>query len=194
MAAYLVAGALLVFGGFRYLERRDNAASASGAKVTLEKRGDQVPGRERERSGRPRIFVHVAGEVRAPGLYRLPRGARTAAAVARAGGPAPDGDLTLVNLAAPLQDGQQVVVPAHGAAPVGAASPGAPDSGAVGPLSLASATPEQLEELDGIGPTLAAAIIEYRDANGGFRSIEQLREVDGIGDKRFAALSEAVVP
>jgi len=143
------------------------------------------------------VYVHVAGAVRRPGLFRLPAGSRVAAAVARAGGPRPKANLTLVNLAARVQDGQQVVVPGPGVAAAGAAGLGA--DGAAGALpgvkpSLATATVEQLEELDGIGPTLAERIIEYREAHGGFRSIGELREVEGIGEKRFASLKEALEP
>jgi competence protein ComEA len=94
-----------------------------------------------------------------------------------------------VNLAARLEDGQQVVVPRRGAAPVAA---GGED--AQGPISLSSATVEQLDTIDGIGPTLAARIVEYREAHGGFRSVEELGEVDGIGEVRLEALRQAVQP
>jgi competence protein ComEA len=142
------------------------------------------------------VYVHVAGAVRRPGLFRVPAGSRVAAALTRAGGPGPKADLTLVNLAARVQDGQQVVVPVVGAA----ASQGAVTGGASGVAltgakpSLATATVEQLEEVDGIGPTLAGRIVEYRDAHGGFGSLVELREVDGIGEKRFASLREALQP
>ena len=100
-----------------------------------------------------------------------------------------------MNLAAPVQDGQQIVVPGAGAA--GEASAG----GAAGPaeaagvkIHLTTATAEQLDEVDGIGPTLAERIIEYRDAHGGLRSLEELAEVEGIGEKRLAALRAALQP
>jgi competence protein ComEA len=148
-------------------------------------------GQGRDASAPPRgPYVHVAGAVRRPGLYRLEGGARVAAAVRRAGGPAGDANLNLINLAARLQDGQQVVVPAN-AAPGGAsAGPTAPDA----PISLGSATVEQLDELDGIGPTLAERIVSHRQASGGFSSIDQLAEVDGIGEKRLEALKAALTP
>jgi competence protein ComEA len=139
------------------------------------------------------VFVHVAGAVRRPGLFRVPAGSRVAAALARAGGPGRKADLTLVNLAARVQDGQQVVVPTAGAAPpAGIGTAGAGLTGAK--PSLATATVEQLEELDGIGPTLAGRIVEYRDAHGGFRSLGELRDVEGIGEKRFESLREALQP
>ena len=143
-----------------------------------------------------KVYVHVAGRVRRPGLYRLTSGARVASAIDRAGGASRHADLTKVNLAARIEDGQQILVPELGAAPA-AAGTGA-TSGAGGSagakVSLASATAEQLDALDGIGPTLAKRIVEYRDAHGGFRSVGQLRDVEGIGEKRFEALREAVQP
>jgi competence protein ComEA len=108
------------------------------------------------------------------------------------------GDQAGVNLASPLHDGQQVIVPlrgtAGGAAAAAAAGAGGAAGPASGPISLGQATEAQLETLDGIGPALAGRIIEYRQQHGGFRSIEELKEVSGIGDKRFAALRSSIVP
>jgi competence protein ComEA len=140
------------------------------------------------------VFVHVTGRVRRPGLYRVPASARVAVAIGRAGGPVDGADMAAVNLAARVEDGQQIVLPRAGATPAaGGEQPGA--AGAAGAkLSLAQASQEQLEELDGIGPTLAKRILEYRDENGGFRSLDELKEVEGIGEKRFESLREAVTP
>ena len=141
------------------------------------------------------LYVHVAGAVRRPGLMRVPEDARVATALERAGGPTRRADLTLVNLAAPLQDGQQIVVPAKGALPrASAAGDGAAPGGAAAPVHLSTATVEQLDAIDGIGPTLAERIIEFRDENGGLRSLDQLSQVDGIGEKRLATLREALQP
>jgi len=96
-----------------------------------------------------------------------------------------------------VQDGQQVIVPPKGAA-VAAGGPATPGSGAggatSGPVSLSSASAAQLESLDGIGPTLAQRIVQYRQAHGGFRSIDELRQVQGIGEKRFEALKKSLTP
>jgi competence protein ComEA len=133
-------------------------------------------------------YVHVAGAVRRPGLYRLPAGARVAAAVRRAGGPAPAADLDLINLAARLQDGQQVVVPERGTVDARGAAVGSV------PVSLGSATVEQLDAIDGIGPTLAQRIVQYRQAHGGFGSLGQLAEVEGIGEQRLETLRAGLTP
>jgi competence protein ComEA len=146
----------------------------------------------------PSIWVDVVGAVRQPGLYALPVGSRVAAAIERAGGVRARAERAAVNLAAKLADGQQVVVPLRGRAVVAAASPagggmrGTTAPGA--PISLSSATQDQLEQLDGIGPGLAGRIIQYREAHGGFRSIDELQEVSGIGDKRFQALKASIAP
>lgn len=150
--------------------------------------------------------MHVAGAVRQPGLVHLDDGARVAEALERAGGPGPRADLAGVNLAARLEDGQQVIVPVRGAGGATAAATGtlaspAPDGSAAPPgtagvpkLGLGAATVEQLDQIDGIGPTLAQRIIQYRTEHGGFRSLSELREVEGIGEKRFEGLREALQP
>jgi len=182
---WVAAGLLLLAVGYRALGNRP----PDPPPVAVEqKAAAKAP---RSRGGR--VYVHVAGAVRRPGLYRVREGARVAAALELAGGPARKADLAGTNLAARVEDGQQVVVPLRGAVPAPAAAPSA--AGAIaGPLSLANATQAQLEELDGIGPTLAARILEYRDAHGGFRSVEELGEVDGIGEVRLEALRQAVQP
>ena len=139
----------------------------------------------------PRALIHVAGEVRRPGVYPIAPGARVIQAIRRAGGPTSRADLSALNLAAMLQDGQQVLIPAR--APKGA--PAATGAGKrSGPLSLSSATAEDLEALDGIGPTLAQRIVEWRTAHGGLASVDQLLDVPGIGPARLDALRADVVP
>jgi competence protein ComEA len=136
--------------------------------------------------------VHVAGSVRRPGLYRLAAGSRLAAAIDRAGGPVHGADLSAVNLAMRAQDGQQVLVPRRGAAPVTASGTGEPGATGGARLSLATATVEQLDQLDGIGPGMAGRILDYRKEHGAFGSVDELGQVPGIGEKRLAALREKV--
>jgi competence protein ComEA len=134
------------------------------------------------------VLVHVAGAVRRPGLYRVDGDARVMRAIRQAGGATARADLARVNLAARVQDGQQIVVPAR--APEGAPAGAAP----AGPVSLSSATAAELDALDGIGPTLAARIVAWREQNGGFQSVDQLLEVPGIGPTRLEALGGSIAP
>jgi competence protein ComEA len=137
------------------------------------------------------LVVHVAGAVRRPGVYRMPVGSRVDDAVSRAGGAAPRAELEAVNLAARLADGQQVVVPERvpggGVAIAGVAAEG-------GPISLGTATVEQLEEIEGIGPVTAAAIVEFRDEHGGLASVDQLDQVSGIGPATMESLRASLQP
>jgi competence protein ComEA len=140
----------------------------------------------------PRVVVHVVGAVRRPGLYRLREGERVADALARAGGATPKADLAAVNLAAPLADGSQVVVPRRAASSAAALAPAA--SAVPGRVSLASATLEQLDALPGIGPVTAQKILDHRDRHGPFRSVDDLDAVAGIGPARIEQLRELVTP
>ena len=192
LVAWAVAAALVVFAAVRLLAPGGASPAPPPVRVggaAVEERGGAADG----------LYVHVAGAVRRPGLYRLPSSARVAVALRRAGGPLRRADLAAINLAATVEDGQQIKVPRVGERPAaaagGAAGAGSPPGTAgAAKLSLASATVEQLDQLDGIGPTLAKRIVQYRDEKGGFRSVDALREVEGIGEKRFAALREAVAP
>jgi competence protein ComEA len=141
----------------------------------------------------PALVVDVEGAVRRPGLVRLPSGSRVADAVARAGGTTRLADSAGVNLAAPVSDGQQVVVPRRGAAGVAAAAGGAV-AAASGPVSLSSATAEQLDALPGVGPVTAQKIVDYRTQHGAFHSVDELDAIPGIGPARLADLRGLVVP
>jgi len=142
------------------------------------------------------VVVHVAGAVAKPGVLLMPAGARVIDAVEGAGGAAPDADLDRLNLAAKLVDGQRILVAKVGAptaADPGAATAAGPGTGDPAALiDLNAATSAQLEQLPGIGPALAGAILAERDRRGGFRSINELREVRGIGEARFADLRDRV--
>ncbi|MDR6690980.1 competence protein ComEA [Microbacterium sp. 1154] len=136
------------------------------------------------------LYVHVAGAVRAPGLYRLDAGDRIADAIARAGGFADDAQRDAVNLARPVADGEQIVVPVIGAE-AAAPAPGT-GGGASGPLDLNTATREQLDELPRVGPAMADRILEWRKTNGRFTSVDDLLSVPGIGEKMLAGLRDLV--
>jgi competence protein ComEA len=210
LIAYLAAAAVLVVLVARFVGHR--AGSDPVPSISMAAPASASPRGARPRAAPPPpqlIWIDVEGAVRRPGLYSLPKGARVAAAVQRAGGLRSHANGAAVNLAAKLADGQQVFVPRRGeagaagsaAAPAPAGSPGpdgataAPAGGAGGQqISLSSATQAQLEQLDGIGPALAGRIIQYREQHGGFRSVDELQQVSGIGQKRFDALKGSIVP
>ena len=135
------------------------------------------------------ITVHVAGAVVDPGLVEVAVEARVADVVVAAGGALPEAALDGLNLAAPVHDGEQVVVP-HRGGPSAAAGGSSGDDGRVR-VNVAGAS--ELEALPGVGPVLAARIVEYRDANGPFATIEDLLDVPGIGEGTLAAMRDAVL-
>jgi competence protein ComEA len=201
--AWGVAAVLVVLLGVRLL---GGSPEPPPVRVSGSDAGSKPAGGSARASG---VYVHVAGAVERPDLYRVGDGTRVAAALERAGGPTEDADLDAVNLAAPVQDGQQIVVPERGGVPTagtsgsgtgangtrgGTSGNGGAGGGTGVRLSIGAATVEQLEQLDGIGPTLAARIVEHRQAKGGFSSLDQLSEVDGIGEQRLAALKQALSP
>lgn len=138
------------------------------------------------------VVVDVTGAVARPGVYRLPSGARVTDAVQRAGGATGDALLEAINLAARLADGQQVVVPMEGpgGVPLTAAGP----AGEEGPISLGTATVEQLDTIDGIGPVTARDIVEFREQHGGLSSVDQLDQVSGIGPATMESLRARLQP
>jgi competence protein ComEA len=137
------------------------------------------------------LVVDVVGAVRRPGLLRLAKGSRIADAVARAGGATRRADLAQVNLAAPIADGEQVVVPARGGA--GSAGTGGATASA-GPVHLSTATADQLDALPGIGPVTAQKILDYRTQHGAFSSVDELDAISGIGPARIDELRGLVAP
>ncbi|MBO3675199.1 ComEA family DNA-binding protein [Streptomyces sp. NEAU-YJ-81] len=184
--------------------------------------GPMPRGRLTPSGGGRTVVVDVTGKVRRPGLRKLPPGARVADALEAAGGVRPGADLSGLNRARPLVDGEQIVVGASAGGPPGPGAAADPAAGAPngpngpnapsdpnvanganapagpgapgGSVSLNSATAEQLDTLPGVGPVLARHIIDYRTQHGGFRSIDELREVNGIGERRFADLRPLVRP
>ncbi len=213
LALYVALGLVVCVLGARYLHGQASAPAGAGAGRGAT--AGKVAGADGasssirvERAGGGRVTVHVAGAVQDPGVYRLATGARVDDALRSAGGPRERADLTAVNLAAKLEDGRQVIVPERAAAVPASASPGAaaalsagpatagaaaPGAGPPGgPINLNSATLEQLDTLDGVGPGIAQRILDYREQHGGFSRVEEIGEVPGIGAKRLATLTPLV--
>lgn len=193
LGGLLLVAALLV--GARFLVRA--GTPAGGPAPPIVGSAEDPGGGASAPAGAPvsaRLVVYVVGAVRRPGLYRVAQGSRVADAVARAGGVTRKADPAALNLAAPVADGEQVLVPARlpraVAAAQGAPVPGLP----AGPVQLSSATAEQLDSLPGIGPATAQKILDYRAEHGAFRSVDELDEVPGIGPTRVEQLRGLVVP
>jgi competence protein ComEA len=194
-----VAGALLILVVLVVALRHETRGGAGTASVKV---APIVPAKEaasglgaggtEQTHGTARLLVvDVAGSVRRPGLYRLPQGTRVADAVARAGGLTRHADSTLINLAAPLADGEQVLVSAQGGGAGAVAAGGAAPSA---PVHLNSADAEQLDTLPGVGPVTAQKIVTYRAQNGPFKSLDGLDAIPGIGPARIASLKGLAVP
>lgn len=206
--AYVYIGLALVVAvlGARYLFSARTAAPAGGQSLLGLSSFAPTASAAPSASATPQeLVVYVCGAVRRPGVYHLAPGARVADLLAAAGGAGAKAQLQAVNLAAKLLDGQQVVVPVRGAANAGAvAVAGAASGGAAtgaaaagtavpaAPVNLNSATAEELDALPGVGPATAQKIIDYRTANGGFKSVDDLKNVSGIGDAKFATLQPLV--
>jgi competence protein ComEA len=181
LLVYLVIAVAVLVIGARWIR---SAGSDPGGGSEISVAADST----RDEGGGGDVVVHVAGGVARPGVYRLPAGSRVTDAVRRAGGFVQGANRDAINLAARLADGQQVVVPRPG-------SPSAPATAAKdGPISLGSATAEQLDQVEGIGPVTAQKIVEFRDQHGGLSSVDQLDEVDGIGPATMQTLRSALQP
>jgi competence protein ComEA len=181
LAAAAVAALVLILLAAWYLARPRTTASAAPPPVAKISVQDEGGGR---------VTVDVAGAVKRPGVYHLAAGARVEDALQRAGGATRRADLSQVNRAAKLEDGRQVLVPVRTpAAPAGAPAASGTTAPAQ-PINLNTATLEQLDTLDGVGPATAQKILDYRQAHGGFGSVDELDQVPGIGEKRLAALRE----
>jgi competence protein ComEA len=192
VAGGLVALVLLILAG-RFLLRPGASASVRVpppvVPSTTTGTVDALPG-----AGRI-LVVDIVGAVRRPGLYRLSQGARVADALSRAGGATPRAQLDLVNLAAPISDGEQIVVPRRGAVGAGGEGGGGGAAGVpAGPVHLNTATLEQLDALPGVGPVTAQKILDYRQEHGAFGSVDELDAIPGIGPARLGQLRDLVAP
>jgi competence protein ComEA len=180
-----IAVALLLLGA-RWLRSADGDEAEFGGVA----QASDGPRLEVDRGGGA-LVVHVAGEVRRPGVYELPAGSRVTDAVERAGGTTADAVPDAVNLAATLADGQQIVIAPAGPGGAVAATAAASEDG---PISLGMATVEQLDTIEGIGPVTAGDIIAFRDEQGGLSSIDELDQISGIGPATMEALRARLQP
>jgi competence protein ComEA len=185
LAAWAAAAVVLALFSAWYLARSRPSASAAPppAAAAIDVRDDAGG----------KVTVDVAGAVKKPGVYRLTSSQRVEDALERAGGPTRRADLSQINRAAKLEDGRQILVPAKPSksGPMAAAatsSPAAPDQ----PVNLNTATLEELDTLDGVGPATAQKILDYRTEHGGFGAVDELDAIPGIGEKRLAALRDHV--
>ncbi|PWK16013.1 ComEA family DNA-binding protein [Tumebacillus permanentifrigoris] len=174
LAGVLMAGSVYLYGGKPQVEQAPPTATTVADAAAKPEPGQAVR-------------VHVKGEVNTPGVYQLPADSRVIDAVQAAGGAKSDADTDKLNMAAVLKDGGEVVVPKSGAEPVASA----PKS-STGKLNLNQATAEELDKLPGIGSTRAQAIVQYRDNEGRFLSIDDLKKVPGFGVKLIDQIRDKV--
>jgi competence protein ComEA len=206
--AYVAVAAVVVAVGVRYVVLPKQAGPSEAQAVVLAPVVASPSAAAQDASPAasptPDVTVYVCGAVRTPGVVRLPAGARVTDALELAGGPTAKAELAAVNLAAPVADGQQILVPERGAPVVASAPASSGSSGsALGVTSAGGTTPgalinintaslEELDALDGVGPSTAQKIIDYRTENGGFKTIDEIKEVPGIGDAKFAAMKDQI--
>jgi competence protein ComEA len=189
-----VAVALLLVGARWIRSADEREAGAGGVSFSPTSEGSAEGGGSLavDAQGGVDVVVDVTGAVSRPGVYRLPSGSRVTDAVERAGGPGPRAELQGINLAARLTDGQQVVVPEKARGAMSASAPGAsPESG---PISVGTATVEQLDTIEGIGPVTAQKILDFRTQHGGVSSVDQLDQISGIGPATMESLRARLQP
>jgi competence protein ComEA len=181
LAVYIVAALAVAWVVARYV------GFSSGSSSRAAPAGRPSSASVKVRTSGESAVVDVSGAVRHPGVYKLAPGARVQDAVRMAGGARHGADLQAVNLAAKVADGVQIVIPrkgGSGSSPTAGSAAGA----SAGPVNLNTATAEQLDTLDGVGPATAAKILAFRQQHGGFSSVSQLDQIPGIGPKKLAAL------
>ncbi len=196
----LVYGAVavtLLLVGARWIRSAEEPGSLAGG-VSVSPASDSSTSAEGAFSVDPQgggdVVVHVAGAVKEPDVYRLPAGSRVSDAVERAGGATARAEVEGLNLAAPLTDGQQIVMPSRAAGPAGAALGSSGVGTTDAPIGLGTATVEELDTIEGIGPVTAQKIVEFRTQQGGTSSVDQLDQIDGIGPATMDALRSRLQP
>ncbi len=195
LLVYGAVGVAMLLLGARWIRAADSHQPGGGVAYSSGPDGGSASGSVSvAENGGEDVVVDVAGAVNSPGIYRLPAGARVNDAVQRAGGATAKADVEGINLAARLADGQQVVVPSRAEGPAGVAAGSAGTAAGSGPISLGTATVEELDTIEGIGPVTAQKIVDFRDQHGGISSVDQLDEIDGIGPATMEALRARLQP
>lgn len=211
VTAGVAALAVLVGLGFWLMQRPDDsaiddlipmadsdevgAAAPSPVEAGAIAGGNPVEDR-RDEEVKVELVVHVVGAVLSPGLVTLPEGSRVSQAVQAAGGPTPAADVHALNLASPVADGMQIVVPEVGEevnGPLLRLAAGSSEQASAGPVDLNLATEAQLTTLPGIGPATAAKIVAWRSQNGAFEQVDDLLAVPGIGPAKLEGLRDLVI-
>jgi competence protein ComEA len=202
--AYAAVAVVVVAVGVRYVVLPGAAGPAGGESLVLAPASPSPasPATSGSPAAAADVVVYVCGAVKSPGVVRLPAGARVADALELAGGAGAKAELAGVNLAAHVTDGQQIVVPERGvAAAVAAGSSAGAGNAATTPggglpagtlVNINTASASELDALQGVGPSTAQKIIDYRTANGGFKTIDDIKNVSGIGDAKFAAMKDSI--
>ena len=204
--AYVALAAVVIAVGVRYVIASHAGGSPGGQQLVLAPvsaaPSTAAVASSPSASASADLTVDVCGAVRTPGVVRVPAGSRVTDALDMAGGATAKAELSAVNLAAKLTDGQQIVVPERGQTVVAAGARGdrrferhrysstaaAPSA----PININTATAEELDALSGVGPATAQKIIDYRTAHGGFKTIDEIKNVPGIGDAKFAAMKDSI--
>ncbi len=199
LVVYGAVAIVLLLVGARWIRSGDASGTPAGEVTygdTGSAAGDGTGGLSIDAQGGTDVVVDVAGAVADPGVYRLPAGARVNDAVQRAGGATARASVESINLAARLTDGQQVVVPekVQGSSATVASSSGTATTEPAAPINLGTATVEQLDTIEGIGPVTAQKILEFRDQHGGISSVDQLDQIDGIGPETMETLRSSLQP
>jgi len=202
LIVYGAVAVVLLLVGARWIRSGDSQGEPAGE---VSYGGSSSPGASSDDSagtlavdaeGGTDVVVDVTGAVNDPGVYRLPAGSRVDDAVQRAGGATSRAEVQSINLAARLTDGQQVVVPekVRGSTAVAAVGAGATGTDTSTPISVGTASVEELDTIEGIGPVTAQKIVDFRDEHGGVSSVDQLDQIDGIGPATMESLRSRLQP